>query len=783
MSQMLDCNLMPISRAAGQDRPTLPGLHVAVPPRRPARGRNQDRLILYLDVKGSIPFNTGQLSQILEGLSRLYYDAPGSTTSALRTSAEELNRQLLAINAGERAKGLQCVGLFTQVVFREDQVFMAQSGPVTAFLIAESGVQEYAEPTLSGQGLGIGDSTTIRFTQVNLKTGDALLLSTLPSPSWSTRSLKTAYGQGPEAMRRRLFDRSVTDLSAVLLHIHSGKGVTQIFPFQPPPIKSSGERTEAQPPATGLAATPPKETVAPAAILSQVVVPPPEESKTIEPPPSQQSGVQAGPSGEVKPAQPVQSAPQQPVVESSKASQPAVPDRVYATPAPNIDQQEQRQTASPNHFLAALVTVGSAFGQFFNSLGTSLGKFLAKLFPEELFEIPNAVMAIIAIAVPIVIVTAASMVYFQLGRADQGRALYVQAGDIAVNALNEQDPGLRREALIEALNLLSQAEAYGGVSAAQVAELRAGLYQNLDKMDQVLRVDYQKALLDELEPTTKITRMLTSFDNLYMLDISTGRVLRALETTQGYQLDRNFQCGPEFSAGTTGPLIGIALWPESYSPDADIIGMDAAGNLLFCKPGFDPETNKLTPPPIGSFKQLTGLVMDRGLLYVLDPQGNAVWVYRSPVETKFPEPYLFFDDQIPPMQDVIDLAANFDELYLLHADGHLTLCFADVVGISKTQCTDPQPLQDFRTGREASGYQPESPYSQLYSNPSPDPSLYVLEPVGQSVTHFSFRELGFLQQFSPTQPLNGKATAFTVRSVDRLIYLALGNQVYYGVSP
>jgi len=175
--------------------------------------------------------------------------------------------------------------------------------------------------------------------------------------------------------------------------------------------------------------------------------------------------------------------------------------------------------------------------------------------------------------------------------------------------------------------------------------------------------------------------------------------------------------------------------------------------------------------------------MDQGKIYVLDPQGNSVWVYPTPSKDQLGEPYLFFDEQIPDLQDAIDMAVNFDELYLLYADGHLTLCFADVPGISQAQCADPQPLRDFRQGRENEIYEPDKPFSQLYSNPSPDPSIYMLEPVNQAVTHFSFRKLGFLQEYSPSIPFGENATAFTVRGVDHLVFLALGDQVFYGIMP
>jgi hypothetical protein len=723
-------------------------LYLPVPSHRQARGRAQDRLLLYLDLQGNISITTTEYTNILQGLTRLFYDTPGSTTYALRTTADDLNRQLLAMNLHQKEPGNQIVGMFTQVVFREDQILLALSGPVKAFSISENGTQAYFEPELSGQGLGLVQEPSIWFTQLPMKPGNALLIGARPSANWREDGLKF-FGLGPESMRRRLFDRSEPELNALLIHMRPGKGVIQVVTSQPARPQAAVRPVDDQQTATPAK----KQEIPPPSSPAQAL------SESSLPVSTEQANFESGrPKDEVSGVEEKQVEPQGTL-------------------------ENDRPVRSTNSFLVMIVTLGNALGNFFSSLGTYLGRFFGKLFPDELFEISNTAMGIVAIAIPIIVVTAASVVYFQLGRADQGRMFYIQSGEAAVQALEQTDTILRREGLVDALELLKQAETFGGVSSTQISELRSGIYQNLDQIDQIQRVDYQNALLDTLDLSTRITRMVNSFDNLYMLDASSGRILRALETAQGYQLDRDFRCGPEFSAGTSGPLVGLVLWPESYEPDADVVGMDATGTLLFCKSGFDPLVSKLPPPSIGGFTRLTAIVMDQGKLYVLDPQGNSVWVYPTPSEKQLGEPYLFFDEQIPNLQDAIDIAVNFDELYLLYADGHLALCFADVPGISQAQCADPQPLRDFRQGRENAIYEPDRPFSQLFSNPSPDPSIYMLEPVNQTVTHFSFRKLGFLQEYSPSIPFNENATAFTIRGVDRLIFLALGNQIYYGIMP
>jgi hypothetical protein len=76
------------------------------------------------------------------------------------------------------------------------------------------------------------------------------------------------------------------------------------------------------------------------------------------------------------------------------------------------------------------------------------------------------------------------------------------------------------------------------------------------------------------------------------------------------------------------------------------------------------------------------------------------------------------------------------------------------------------------------------PFSQiLYATP-PDPSLYFLEPFTQSVYHFSLRTLTFQRQILPKSSLKDElATAFFVNHIDRTIYLAIDNNVYYANIP
>jgi hypothetical protein len=58
-------------------------------------------------------------------------------------------------------------------------------------------------------------------------------------------------------------------------------------------------------------------------------------------------------------------------------------------------------------------------------------------------------------------------------------------------------------------------------------------------------------------------------------------------------------------------------------------------------------------------------------------------------------------EDIPPMQDVIDLAVNQNDLYLLHADNHVTTCAFSALIESPTRCEDRAVFSDPRPGRQS----------------------------------------------------------------------------------
>jgi hypothetical protein len=797
MTATFDLNLLPIARYGGRDYPEMVGVYFSEPPRRAARGRSQDRLVLYLAFEGNSPLTPDARDQALAHLAQLYYRTTGSVTAALRKTAEELNSLLLERNR-QLGSNRQCVGLLTQAVLRAERIFIAQSGQTHIYLIAGDGLHHIYDPELAGRGLGLVRASTVSFSQVDFKVNDVLLLAAQPSQAWSPTALASVHSQGPESLRRRLFSQTTDDLNAVALQAKQGKGKF-ILLRQPAPGAA---------PAPAAPAAPAPAASAPAAPMPKAEpVTPPFLETAVPVAEDQIPQVEAGQVGDVAAAEAqleaepaeieaaVVAAEVEPALDGGGDSPPVAADvpkaaapqiaRVLGLPGEAAPQASPDRTRRPSSIRTALAGIGASIRQGSSRVLGGMRTFLGRALPDESFlNIPSGAMAMIAIAVPVVIVTAASMVYFRLGRAVQYDLLSTQARQMALQAMEQNDQAARRADLGAALAQLQKAEVYASTleEEALIQDLRVQVRNALDELDYVRRVNYQPAIVGGLPVTSNIVGIAAFDDELFLLDGASGSVLRAVLTGQGYQLDYTFQCQPgKYSEIVVGPLVEVIAWPAGYSPPAKVIASDTSGNVLYCRPDEPPVAERLTPPETDNWGNIPQAALDQGDYYALDLPSNGVWIYWR---SNFGEPpAMFFDKGIPPLQDARDMLVDRDDLYLLQMDGSMIMCARDSLIVAPTNCAS-QAYIDRRPGRENLPLAPSSPFIQIISTPPPDPSLYLLEPLEHAVYHFSLRSLAFQRQYLPETPLPARqASAFAINSSRRYLYTALGNQIFYAAMP
>lgn len=796
MPELFDLNILPLSRRGGQDLPDLPGLYMVTPPRRAARGRSSDRLVIFFTPAENTTLAAQQQEQLLIHLAQTYYKTSGSITSALRSVAEALNQFLLERNLRSSSSGQQYLGLLSLAALREARLYLAQCGPVHAYHIAPQETRELFDPQGGGRGLGIARTVTIRYYQVELQPNDYLVLAAQPPPGWSSITLQGARSQGMESLRRRLLTHAGPDLKATVIQVQGGTGKLRLLRAKAasPMAVAPGSHVESEFTTAELTQAPPPKASAPIELIENPrdfeqanrgsvetvpFEPRVEESHVIqlpEHPTSPADSVQPPLSGSEAPIQlPAGIDPRPPEADIP-------PGYTRFPPGDSEDTEVQKPDGTG---VADFPSSSPAGGQdlptrisnrSFSRLLRGSGAILRAILPDSsLFTIPPSLMVFFALAVPILIVAVAATVYFQRGRASQYQVYMDQARESAQEAISQTDPLEIRTDWEIALDYLNKAESFLTTQDSRALRLQAR--SALDELDGVERLEFQPAIAGGLGSSVVVSRMVATATDLYLLNAAEGNVLRAELTGQrGYEIDPNFQCGPGVGIG---PLIDIVPLPTGNNQKASIMGMDANGNLLTCIPDSPPLRSSMAPPS-SNWGAPMAFTLDTGDVYVLDPQTNAVWIYRG--QNFGEQPRLFFGDQVPFMQDVIDLAVNRSDLYLLHNDGRLTTCTYSGLQESPTRCEDPSTFTDPRPGRENTSKIGDAQFQQILFTPPPDPSIYLLDPANQAIYHFSLR-LTLQRQFRAMDPLaGGNATAFAI-SPNRTVLIAAGNQVVYANLP
>jgi hypothetical protein len=825
MMTKLDINLLALARQAGKDQPGLPGFYAVTPPRRTARGRAEDYLIVLLSCTGGAPFPTNLQEQWFGQISQAYYRTPGSTTAAMRAAAQTLN-QLLFDRAIRGAGTRQGLGLLTLVVVRDEQIFLAQCGPLHAFVITPNRLDHYSDPETAGNGLGVARTTAIRFFQSRIRPNEYVLITHQLPPGWDDPSLQATYTQDLESQRRRLLNAAGSEASAVLIQTQAGHGRMRLLKPKPSPPPATAESpvpaatpavtappiptetpavtTPSVPAATDILITPPPavtptpQAVVPAAAPASGAEAPSEQPPTTTLPPitTEEEAITAPESTQPAAAPlPTQPAPASgSTVPSSKLTPTAsrqLSSTSVASPASRMRRLNDRTPSKPiqprKTFLLgfavllrkAVSGVGRILGRAGRAVGRGLRLIIKRLLPDEgLFHLPPSTMIFFAVAVPVIIAIVGGTMYLERGRTLQYQSHYDQAFNLAMEAGKLQNPAQQRAAWGLVLIDLDAAEDFRSTADSKALRLQA--QQALDQIEHITRIDLQPAIRDGLDKSVQVSRIVATNEDLYLLNGARGNVMRALYTPQGYEVDPNFHCGKgTYEAIVVGPPVGIVSMPKGNTHQADILGLDENGNRMYC--GTDsklPAAESITLPEGWNKPSAITLNPDNMNLYVLDIPAKQVWIYQDVEEAKKVMP--FFEEPQTTLTDVIDIAAASGDLFVLHADGQVSRCIYGTTKDIHPHC-DPVPFTGLPGGR-ADGATMEGTQFWQMAYATPGPSFYLLDATSQAILHFSL--LGnFQNQYRSKNPLPAKPAIALAISPRRSVFIAVGNQIYYTPLP
>lgn len=729
MPNALDLFVVPLHRRDGQDQSYLPGLHLLAAPKRAARGRADERLILQLTLPPELALSADQQHHLLADLAEGYFRTPGAVTSALREQAERINAYFLQLNK----KGQPGAALLNILSIREDRATLAQCGPLQAFLLGSDGIQHFYDPPVAGRGLGLSNNTEIRFYQFELQPNNfVLLLSQLP-PGWTEKTLSDVSGQKLSTLRRRFLSEAGPNLQATLVAAQPGSGGLSLL--------SSLEADAAPSPRKA-----PLTSISKPAPIPQSSVP---ESQTWE------------------------------QVEVPVAIVEPTPTSLSREAVLNATLTQDEDTSVSSHPESDFSTRWATFAQ--RVLPPVRAFFLRMLPDEPLFSLPRQSLMIIAIVVPLAVVVLVSVIYLQFGRGQLYENYLAQAQSAAAAAAAREDPTEVRQAWTAAVYFAERAAVYEKDSTT-AAELLAQSQAALDGLDLIERVDFQPALFSGLPSTANITHIAATNTDLFMLNETDGSILRAFLTGGGYELDEDFHCEPgPYGSYIVTALVDLALLPRGNSLDASLVAMDGNGNLIYCFENERPLAVSLLPPD-SNWGKPNAIAVENENLYVLDPLTNAVWIYFGEDFSFVGEPRFFFGAEVPSMQNMLDLALDGQTIYLLDLDGHIAVCeFSDDLE-DPTTCEDPTEFADTRPGRQNGAQVADTHFLQIQLTDPPEPSVYLFDPIVPAVYQFS-PQLNLVRQFRPASALPpGVASAFAV-TPNRAIFLAFGNDIYLGFMP
>lgn len=803
----------------------MPGLLAVVPPRRTARGRERDQFVAYLMLAGNMSLSPAEVMKLTNDAAASFYQTHGPLTSAMRKAADQINARLLERNRSTTGHGEYALGLLALAVIRENQCTLLLSGPTHAVWVSDGKSRHIHEPSLSGKGLGASQSLTAYLSQIELHPQDLLVLCGTFPRDWEADLLNERPPASLHASYRKLtFTKG--DLHAVLIQAQSGNGtITVLRPdvstarqASPQPKSAAIASQEMQPgnqeeqkdlsptsplegpneePLSSPQGIPEAKLDALADLAAHYVQPsayaiPPQPDGRPHLPGNETSasGAQGFPSSipRARPAEP-QPAVEETMVEENTVDQPA-------EPASSLGKARRRRirsdaSAAATRQIAKTVVGGIQTGRRVNErVGGFLQRFLPRLLPgsdaNQPFSLPTYVLIFIAVVIPVAVVTVASIVYLRFGQSIQYDELFVQARNAHSQAVSETDPVRQRDAWLRVLAHLNEADEYR--ETAESHQLRREAQFQLDILMGIVRLEFTPAFPSGLGNTTQISRMAASESDLYMLESESGRIMHARFTGKSLDMDNAFTCQPGSYGGyQVGPMIDLLALPKVNALNASVIGIDATGTLLYCAPDQVPKAIPLPALPNTNWGRISSFALDSGNLYVLDAQSRAVWVFVGKDSTFVDTPYFFFGNEIPASIDsAIDLAVISDDLYMLHADGHLSTCTFSRLSEVPTRCQDPAPRVDNYPAHRDLDIFGLAHFTQMAMTSPPNSVILLLDSANQSVFRFSPRSFEFQSQVTgytgKANPFQrGSVTAMAV-SPNYVLYLAMGNQVYFATN-
>lgn len=804
-----------------------PGFATIPPPRKAARGREKDTLILCLGLKARESLAAERHEALLELAAATFFGSPGSVTAALRQALAAVNQKLLDDNlaSGQPVGASPIQAGLLAAALRGADFYAVQSGPGLLLVARPTGHERF--PQTLTRALGQSNAVEANYYHTTVSAGDYLCFSNAPARGWTDIALAGLGLQtGLPAVVERLRESAGADASVLVLRLEAVADAASIptapaeraAPAHPAP---QPRQTAASLDAASSVPAPRRQPRGRAAGLAEFFRLKPRSTRSAEAAPAAASESESE-NGEIPVTVEAGAAPEvfwgaphpatQPAAPAEPEPLPNLPDFLAERSAASATQPIQPRRSSPSAANPPASPRPSPFQRLFRGLGRSIGVTIAEairglrvliartlpegtLQQEGMFVVPTSVQIGIALIIPVIVVGVSVWLYLENGREAQYAAALTEAQWAVARGRAAGDVEAARPHWEAALEWLNQAESLRP-NQPEVNLLRQEAQGYLDELDWVTRLDFQPLLLAGLGSGTRLTRLVLVGQDVYVLDQGHNRVLRLAPIAAsptlagGYALDAAYQCagGQTLRDITVGDLIDIALVPgptviagdTTLSGDV-IVAFDSLGALLYCSPGLaQPYASYLAAPEIGWVRP-TAIELYADRLYVLDPGSSNIWQYQASGGAFTSAPERYFTSVSYDFGDAIEFSIAGGEVFILRRDGRAAHCTRAAAGAAPT-CAAAAQYIDSRPGRAVGDVLAglARPAAITYDAP-PEPSLYLLDGDESALYQLSLK-LVLVRQYRPYFPLAGPITAASLDPAKRF-FVAAGDNVYVATRP
>ncbi len=775
----MDFLYYPLVNKQGIETDIFPGAFFTGAIRSAHRHRSKDTLAVLVTLSGDHRYSHEEIQELVKDCSDVFFTAQGSVTRAIQAACDHLNKMVLDRNQDRGYEGIRAVGSINLAVLHNDWLFVAQYGRTVTTLISSTQYEEFG--ISEGQSEALGQSKRIlpRFYQGGIKEGDLILLNSNPPTTWNSYYLAGSAALTMPQVKQRLLNQASGDLEAIVIKCAEGSGQVSTHGWNeietdmlekatqgsnsldPTKNNSSSLRIEVQPESGSLNRY--------SDYANQTSEDPISENAS-----PKEDVIYLG-EGDVK-------------VIAGETEKSDVLEKGIQTES-SSDKATDSVILRIARTWMNLKTANARFRQKFDRLR----KKIAPNHQPSLPAVSPLFTTIIAIVLPLILILVSTSVFSRTGKTEQYSVYMEQAENIVPLAKAEKDPVKQYAYWEEVLNMAIAAESYNVTRDSRLLFEQAQF--QLDSMDLAARLDFRPALTQFLPEGVVITRIQASSSGVYLLDKTSGSVMRIFLNTKGfYEIDDKFNCAPgPYGLETLTDLIDFVILPAN-DDNFKIMALDAQGNLLYCRPGELAVSRKLNAPEIG-WGRIIGAAYENDTIYILDADNDAIWMYagkdpnKPDIETAtgivFSEnPKKYLDEDTPDLGGAIDLVINQDDLYILHADGHMTQCrYSAEKAVRLTECKDPSPYTDNRVGQtdKKPWIFTDSSFSMAQSTRLPNASVFILDSLDHSIYQVSFQlnlERILRAQYNKNYPLPLTAPSGFGITPESDVFLAYDNQLF-----